>query len=390
MKYTTYKGKRIKEMSHIYQQIEHGGNIYRLAEELKIQERNVIDFSTTINPLRVSKKVKAEIRKSLKNIHNYPDHDARRLRKRLAQYHTIDMDNVICGNGSTELIYLMARTLRPQRVLIPAPTFSEYERAVYLTGSIEKRAQIEYLFLKAENDFRIIPDEFNAVLQKGVKSSRSFDMAFLCNPNNPTSRLIKKEDVLKIAEEARKGKCYLVVDEALIDFCAEETVIKEVENNPYLIVLRSMESFYALPGLRFGYGIFPEHLIARLNEQREPWTVNSLSQRAAVIALKDKGYRKETVNVITAEKKFLEKSFKKLGIEFSISDTNFYLIRIDNADEICHQLKTKGILVRNCDNFHGLDSSYIRITVKSHRENTILIKALTSILHRKASANWKS
>lgn len=377
-------------MSYIYKQIEHGGNIYRLAEELKIQERNVIDFSTTINPLRTSKKIKAEIRKNLKYLHNYPDHDSRRLRKRLAQYHKIDMENIICGNGSTELIYLIARTLRPQRVLIPAPTFLEYERAISITGSIEKRAQIEYLFLKAEYDFRINPDEFVYVLQKGAESSRSFDMAFLCNPNNPTSKLLKKDAVLTIAEGARKEKCYLVVDEALIDFCSDETVIKEVEHNPYLIVLRSMESFYALSGLRFGYGIFPENLIARLNEQREPWTVNSLSQRAAVVALKDKGYRKETVKIITEEKEFLEKNFKKLGIEFTSSDTNFYFIRIDNADEVCHQLKTKGILVRNCGNFHGLDSSYIRIAVKSHRENTILIKALTLILKRNTSTKEKS
>lgn len=366
--------------------IEHGGNIYRLAEELKMQERNVIDFSTTVNPLRVSKKVKAEIRKSLKNLHNYPDHDARRLRKSLAQYHKIDMDSIICGNGSTELIYLIARALHPQRVLIPAPTFSEYERAVSLTGSTEKRAQIEYLFLKAELDFRLSPDEFVAALRKGLESSRSFDTAFLCNPNNPTGKLVRKDDVLKIAEESRKGKCYLIVDEALIDFCPKETVINEVEHNPYLIVLRSMESFYALSGLRLGYGIFPEHLTARLSEQREPWTVNSLSQRAAVVALKDKIYRKETLKIITAEKEFLEKNFRRLGIELSRSDANFYLAKMDNAEEICKRLRTKGILVRNCDNFRGLDSSYIRISVKSHRENTILIKILSSVLHLNSSS----
>ncbi len=369
------------------QPIEHGGNIYRLAEELKIQERKVVDFSVCVNPLRVSKKIKAEIRKHLKYLHNYPDPNTKRLRKRLAQYHGIDMKTILCGNGSTELIYLITKTLKPQRVLIPAPTFSEYERAVYIAGSKEQSAQIEYLLLKAEHRFKINPDEWIAVLQKGVNSTRntkhetrSFNMIFLCNPNNPTGMLVKKDNVLKIADAAREMKCYLIVDEACIDFCTDESVIKEVEHNPYLVVLRSMSSFYALPGLRLGYGVFPQHLIARLKDYKEPWTVNSLSQRAAVIALKGKVFRKETVKIITEEKKFLEKSFKKLGIEFFNADAHFYLVKMNNAQEISQQLKNKGILVRNCADFQGLDSSFIRIAVKSHRENTILIKELTSML----------
>src|SRR4030043_799843 len=111
---------------------EHGGNIYRLAEELKMQERKVMDFSACVNPLGVSKKIKTEMRKHLKYLHNYPDPEAKRLRKRLAQYHGIDLETILCGNGSTEFIYLITKALRPQKVLIPAPTFSEYERAIIL------------------------------------------------------------------------------------------------------------------------------------------------------------------------------------------------------------------------------------------------------------------
>jgi threonine-phosphate decarboxylase len=114
--------------------------------------------------------------------------------------------------------------------------------------------------------------------------------------------------------------------------------------------------------------------------------VNSLSQRAAVVALKDRVYRKESLKVIAEEKRFLEKNFKKLGLEFFNSDTHFYLVKMANANEICRQLRTKGILVRNCESFKGLDSSYIRISVKSHRENSMLIKALTSVLKRKLAA----
>jgi len=141
-----------------------------------------------------------------------------------------------------------------------------------------------------------------------------------------------------------------------------------------------MTKFYALSGLRIGYGVFPQHLIGMLKEHKEPWTVNSLAQRAAAAALKDKVYRAETFRLMKEEKRFLEKGFKKIGIEFFHSDANFYLLKISNADEVCQQIKKKGILVRDCSNFKGLDSTYIRVAVKSRRENTILMKELTEML----------
>ncbi|OGW48045.1 MAG: threonine-phosphate decarboxylase [Nitrospirae bacterium RBG_13_41_22] len=369
----------IEEIFNDCNSVEHGGNIYRLAEELKIQERKVIDFSSSVNPLGVSKKVKAEVRKHLKYLHNYPDPEAKRLRKRLAQYHGIDLETILCGNGSIELIYLIARALKPQKVLIPAPTFSEYERAC----TTSCKSQVASYELKKEDDFNINPEEF-------VEAMKGCDMAFLCNPNNPTGRLLKKEGVRKIADTAKELKCYLIVDEAFIDFCPEETVINEVQNNSYLIVLRSMTPFYALPGLRIGYGIFPMHLIRTLKEHKEPWTVNSLAQRAAVVALKDKVYRNETLRLIKAVKQFFEKNFKKVGIEYFHSDTNFYLIRIENANEISRQLGRKGMLVRECKEFRGLDNTYLRIAVKSHRENTILIKELTAFLDKRNNEENKN
>ena len=422
---------------------EHGGNIYRLAEELKMQERKIMDFSASVNPLGVSKKIKTEMRRHLKYLHNYPDHEAKRLRKRLAQYHGIDPETILCGNGSTELIYLITRVLKPQKVLIPAPTFSEYERAIILqntaplthpspsrgegkgggesqTFGLWNSGFIKYFMLDNKNNFAIDPDEFIAAMRDRSQNTEyrtqntappppyplpqgagdtpnissplrgegkgggevlcSVDMAFLCNPNNPTGRLIRKEGVKRIAAAAKEFKCYLIVDEAFIDFCAEDSIIKDMEDNPSLIVLRSMTGFYALSGLRIGYGVFPQHLIGSLKRYKEPWTVNNLAQRAAVVALKDKIYRSETFRLLKEEKRFLEKSFKKIGIEFFDSDVNFYHLKISSANEIFQQLKRKGILVRDCSNFRGLDNTYLRVAVKSHKENTILIKELTSIL----------
>jgi threonine-phosphate decarboxylase len=328
------------EMTNTDSRNVHCGDIYRLAEELRIPERKVLDFSSSVNPLGVSKKIKAEIRKHLKYLHNYPDPEARRLRKRLAQYHGIDPEMILCGNGSTELIYLVARALGPQKVLVPAPTFSEYERACRTAVSAEHRSGVEYFLLGKGDGFEINPDRFVDSLKGKTNSShlapyssRPFDMSFLCNPNNPTGRLVGKEGVRMIADAAKDLGCYLVVDEAFVDFCGDASVIEYVADNPYLIVLRTMGNFYSLAGLRAGYGVFPLHLIEKLKQSKEPWSMNSLAQRAAAAALRDKVFREETFVLLQNEKRFLEKSFRKLGLKFFPSDANFYLLKMNGVEE---------------------------------------------------------
>jgi len=356
-------------------------NIYRLAEQLNLQERKVIDFSTPVNPLGVSKKIKAELRKHLKYLLHYPDPEAKRLTKRLAQYHGIAPEMVLCANGSTELLYLLIRSLHPCNILIPVPSCPSYERAV-TTGH---EARITYYELRQEDNFEIKCDEFIAALPGNTSSSGngSCTMAVLGNPHNPTGRLIKRPDIQRIADAAREKKCYLVVDEAFMDFCPDDSIIPAVSENPYLIVMRTMSIFYALAGLRIGYGIFPPGIADVLKEKNTPWILNNLAQRAVVIALKDKVYRKETFRLMQGEKRFFEKSFRKLSIEFFPSSANFYLLRADNAENLYQQLKKKGILLGNCSGYRGLDDTYLRVAVRSHKENARLMKALTAIFNGK-------
>lgn len=348
----------------------HGGNIYALSEKLRLNEKNIIDFSASINPLGIPESVNSAIKDNIKYLYNYPDPDAKRLRLQIAKHHKINPESIICGNGSTELIYLVARALRPERVLIPAPTFSEYERAC----EISCKLRVESYQLKQENDFDIDPDKF-------IQKMKGCDVAFLCNPNNPTGRALKKADVIKIADASRKLKCYLIVDEAFIDFCPDESVMTEVQHNPYLIVLRSLTKFYALSGLRVGYGVFPLNITETIKKHKEPWTVNTLAQRAGIAAFKDVAYKKKTFRVIKQEKDFLEKEFKRLEISYIPSEANYYLLRINHAKEIISALRNKGILVRDCSNFKGFDGKYIRIAVKSREDNVILLKYLEHFLN---------
>jgi len=395
-------------------QHEHIVDIYRLSEELNIPERKIIDFSTSVSPLGISRKVKAEIRRQLKYLHRYPDPDAKWLRRRLGQYHGIDPGTILCSNGSTELIHLIARAFNPRKVLILIPTFSEYERACRISDGTEV---IRY-GLKREDNFALDPDSFiqaiegklpnpfpipfasgspsprqpargphlyepeKGGLQEIYGSPRPFEMAFLCNPNNPTGIRLDKKAIERIADAAKNLGCYLVIDEAYIDFSPGGSVIGEVTHNPFLFVLRSMSHYYALAGVRLGYGAFPVHCVERLKAYKAPWMVNSLAQRAAAAALKDKTFRKDSLEVMQRERAFLEKSFRKLGITFFPSDANFYLVTDERAPHICRRLRSKGILVRDCSDFPGLDNSYIRIAVKSHRENTALIRELLIILEQ--------
>jgi len=367
-------------------QSERGTTVYRLADELKIPERKIMDFSTPVNPMGVSNKVKAEIRKHLKYLNRYPDDDAIRLRNRLGQHHGIDPETILCGSGSTELIHLALKAFSPRRAVIPAPTRGAYEQSCKMNGVSE----IIRYGLKKENNFEMDVREFIKTAEEALSrhqsslitdyASPSSGIVFLCNPNYPTGRLLKKQAVKYIADAARRLECYLVVDEAYMDFSPEDSVIAEAAGNPCLIVLRSLSYYYALAGLRFGYGVFPARCIERLKEFRVPRMVNSLAQKAAAAALKDKAYKKNSSAMIRQEKAFLEKSFRKLGLAFIPSDANFYLVNTASAPEICRRLRSKGMLVGDCSDLQGLGNSCMCIAVKSHRENALLIREMARIL----------
>ncbi len=346
----------------------HGGNIYKLSRQRGISEYDVIDFSSSINPLGTPESVIDEINRFSKHLYNYPDPEAMQLTETLAEHLSINPDSIICGNGSTELIYLIVRAFKPKTTLIQAPTFSEYERACSLLNS-----SIRYFPLTEQNGFLLNIDVY-------INWMKGSEISFICNPNNPTGRLIRRDDMLRIADGARWAKCYLIVDEAFMDFCADETLVRDVINNPYLIVLRSMTKFYALAGIRLGYAIFPLNVINKIKEYKEPWTVNTLAQRAGISAINDRTYIEESLKIMVQEKEFLESEFIRLAIDYIPSEANYYLLRLKKAMEVIQFLKEKGIMVRDCSNFRGLDNTYIRISVKTNELNTLLIKELSNII----------
>ncbi len=357
----------------------HGGDLYSLAEELNISENLILDFSSSINPFGVSKKVKRAIIRGIDSIKNYPDPKVRKLTEILAERINVEKSSIICGNGATELIYLTIRALKPDILITLSPSFVEYERA-FLIFNDWKDKNIHYFNLKEENLFQVCVAEFIQFLRRVRKNSENAKIVgFLCNPNNPTGTYIDRERLIEISEEARKLNIYMIVDESFLEFIPQLSLADITQKNPYVGVISSMTKFYALPGLRIGYGVFNPSLAISLQKYKEPWSVNALAQIAACEALTDHTYVKLTHSIIYREKKWLERHFRRLNIKFFASATNFYLLKHSKAQEIIRILRQRGILLRDCSNFRGLGKEFFRVAVKKRKENKILIKELSNI-----------
>lgn len=350
----------------------HSGDMYSVMEERGISQTTLIDFSASINPLGTPKNVVLEIKKGLRNLINYPDMNATKLRERLGKVHSIDPQSIICGNGCTELIHLVPRAMGFKKVLVVQPTFSDYERACRIA---RPECVVTYYMLDRSNDFDVRPQE---LIDTAVRDN--VEAVFMCNPNNPTGRLLQYDGLVEIAQAMRKQKIYFIVDESFIDFSSGTSLADTVENNPYMIVFKSLTKFYALAGLRLGYGIFPIHIAKMLKECKEPWTVSTLAQAAGIVALDESDFKSRSMKLINGQKKVLEKGFKNLGIDFIPSHANYYLLFTPDAPKITEQLESNGILVKGCSNFKGLDYRYLRVSVKSPANNKILLKYLKEFL----------
>jgi len=336
-----------------------------------------MDFSSNINPLGFSQKAVEAIRNSLGQIPVYPDSTSAALREAIAaSFGGITSNNIVVGNGSTELIYLFAETFleKGDVALMPAPTFAEYENAVRKAGGKPRH-------LKLPTDFCIRPNIFSG----DIKDAK---MAFVCNPNNPTSILTSHEVLTEIIEEALEEDVLLFLDEDFLEFVDEEkqvSLIDKINDYPNLFVLRSFTKVYGLTGLRVGYGIASEEITKLLSNAKIPWNVNCLAQAAASAALTDKEHLKKTRELVRAERAYLTRELKRINsFKQYPADANFIFINIKESGFTSAQLKGKmleeGILIRDCSSFRGLDDYYIRVAVKTRQENERLLEAFAKVV----------
>jgi threonine-phosphate decarboxylase len=354
----------------------HGAEVLDAAEESGRKPEEILDFSSSVNPLGSSKKGLDAAEKAFSQIATYPDSNSNELRLAIADHFGVCRENVVVGNGSTELMYLFAETFlkKGEIALIPAPTFGEYENAVCKSGEIPK-------FVKFGDGFKV---EAN-VFQREMFSAK---IIFLCNPNNPTGVLIPADTLTWIVEKALEQDSLVFLDEDFLEFIENEkalSMIGKISKYPNLFVLRSFTKIYGLTGLRVGYGIANKEIIDALLCAKIPWNVNCLAQAAATAALKDEDYLHTTRELVKKEKSWLQAEFSKFcSLTFSVPDANFFFIDIRKSGLKASELKSKmlgqGILIRDCTSFRGLNEFYVRVAIKTRAENEQLIAALKKII----------
>jgi threonine-phosphate decarboxylase len=355
----------------------HGGKNWETKKITNISPEEILDFSASINPLGSSRKALEAVRNSLGQIPIYPDSTSKSLREIIADnLGGINSNNVVVGNGSTELIYLFAEVFleKGDIALLPAPTFGEYESAV-------KKAGGKPTHIKLSQDFCIGPNIF-------TQNMKDAKIAFLCNPNNPTGMLTPYDTVIEIIKDAFEKGVLILLDEDFLEFVNTEkqaSLIEKIGEYPNLFVLRSFTKVFGLTGLRVGYGIASEELIKMLSQAKMPWNVNCLAQAAASAALTDTEHLKKSQELVKTERAYLTTELMQIkGFKLYPADANFVFIDIKESGFTSTQLKKKmlkeGILIRDCSSFRGLSDNHIRICVKTRQENERLLAALRKLV----------
>ena len=340
----------------------HGGINYLELEKLGISPEDVLDFSVSTNPFGPLPGTKEAM--SQASIDRYPDSEATELEQPLARKLNIAPGNLIIGSGSTELIRLAVTAYfgSDDLVIIPQPTYGEYEIACYLVGAqVLKQPMLE------EANFRLNVAETVDLIRKHRPKG-----IFLCNPNNPTGQYLSREEVKEILSVARHS--LVVLDEAYIAFTEDTWSSLDLIGWENLVILRSMTKDYALAGLRLGYAVAAESIISVLKRVRPPWNVSSVAQAAGVFALKADSYLEACAMKIKEAKELLVEELKHLGFSPLPSQANFFLVKVGDAARFRQALLKKGILVRDCTSF-GLPN-YIRLAPRTIAECQRLLAAI--------------
>ena len=343
----------------------HGGKI-----PTKNSDHKIIDFSSNITPLGIPNSAKSIIKKNLDKVQFYPDPNSETVISSLEKYTHLSKSNIIVGNGAIEILYnfCFAFLSKTTKVLIHVPTFQEYETAVKLSNS-----KISYF--KSLN----LSKDIHSFILKIPKNG----CIFLCNPNNPTGELLSKKELLSIIITAKKLKTIVFIDECFIELVpkSNESVMSYVKKYDNLFILRSLTKSFGLPGLRIGYACGSKEIIQILQKIKIPWSVNSLAQDAANAVIKNLTHLKKSNIIIQKESKYLEDKISNLdGFECVPSSTNFILIKTKyDSTKLQTKLLKYNLLIRDCKNFRGLDNHYIRIAIKSHKDNVKLVNALEKI-----------
>lgn len=357
-------------MNEMIYEYAHGGNIY---DSNGFPYKNILDFSSSINPLGTPSSALIAARRSLEQSARYPDSGNSSLIKSLAAYENVSSQHLFCSNGASDIIFRIVTARKPKKILVTAPSFADYERAGRALG-----AEIIHYPLKKENGFNI----HNCIVD--VIKTTLPDIVFICNPNNPTGCLTQRKLLIKIAIACAIINSTLVVDECFLDFVQEtDKYSAKPLLNTYsnLVVLKAFTKTFAMPGLRLGYAICSDEVfLDHLRLCGADWSVSNVAQAAGIAVLEDeREYVSKSISFIETERNRIAKELVEMGFTVYPSYANFIFFQSTWNMDLSHELRKKGILIRDCSNFVGLTAGYYRIAVLSEDKNNRLIESLKQL-----------
>ena len=334
----------------------HGGDVYR--------HKDCLDFSANLNPLGTPESVKQAIIGSLDHIAQYPQVGCDLLREKIAEYEGVKKEEIVCGNGAAELFFAAVQAVWPQKALVIAPSFSEYEEALRSVG-----AEVEYYYLCEEDNFQIREDYVD-------KLSEEIDMIFLCNPNNPTGQTIDRDMLIKILDRCKKQNIVVILDECFLEFLDEPNRYEMSDlrgEYPNLLIIKAFTKIFSMPGLRLGYAISSnQDILEEMSWKLQQWNVSVPAQMAGVAALeKPKEYIRQTREYVSGQREYMRNIMKMMGYVVFASKANYLFFK--GRPGLEKEALEAGFLIRDCQNYEGLSEGFYRIAVRTKEENERLI-----------------
>ena len=330
---------------------------------------DAVKLASNENPLGPSPRAINAIQQAVTELHRYPNGGSYYLCERISNCFGVEKENIILGNGSDDIIAMLARVLlQPgDEAVLPRPSFLFYEIMIRSSGAIPVEVPLKNSLT-----------DLGSMLDRIGSKTR---LVFLTNPHNPTGALIAKPAMDEFVK-AIPADVVLVIDEAYIEFVSEPDCPRSIDylgSGKTVVGLRTFSKAYGLAGLRIGYGLMPSFLADILNRIRQPFNVNSLAQAAAIAALDDEAFLQDTVRLVSDELNFIYASLDARGIEYLKSHANFLLIKIGkDANEVFEDLLRQGVIVRSMTSYGYPDC--IRVNVGLHNENARMLEALDEVL----------
>lgn len=357
----------------------HGGDIYT---EGLLKGRELLDYSSNINPLGVPNSFKNIINTAVESLVRYPDIEYRELRKVLSEYTGVEDKYFLLGNGAAEIIDLAISMLN--KILIAVPSFAEYEIDAKKWG-----CEIEYSYLKHEIYSENIEENKNFDEQllydykDIINRLKYLDGMIIGNPNNPNGCIIDKQKFREILDYCELNNKIIIIDEAFIEFTGniQNSFIDEIKDYKCLIIIRALTKFFGMPGIRFGYGISSNlKMLDKMRNKQNPWNINCFAELATECVLKDEQYIKDTIHWIREEREYFTLKLKKISFIDKVYYTkaNYVLCKLKDLDcfKLYDMCMKHGIVIRKADNYRGLDEGYVRFAIKDRKSNEYFLEAL--------------